>query len=392
MGEASKGPREGRIVAVGDVHGGHKEFIEILQSAGLVDSSGGWIGGRATLVQTGDLLDRGPDDRGVMDFLMRLEKEAKRHHGKVISLLGNHEVMNIMGDLRYVSLEAYEGFVDKGSEKRRQRAFKTYTRFLKRRAWRLGQSEPLVSKETKQDWMRSHPPGYLEHRAAFDAKGKYGRWLRKKKTIARLGKLVFVHGGLHPDLSFDIESINKRIRRELRAFDQYREYMVEEQLILPFFDLDEMTEAATAEVDRAGRDPSAPERLSKDQRQRIQILEPFLDYGSWLSVHPAGPLWFRGFAQWSQVMGPPLLDRLLETDGVRHFVVGHTPQLERGIQMRFGGKIFLIDTGMLSSYYRGGQPSALEIQGGRFTAIYRDHQEVLLDLSREVEAVTREDG
>ena len=46
--------------------------------------------------------------------------------------------------------------------------------------------------------------------------------------------------------------------------------------------------------------------------------------------------------------------------------------------MRFGNRVFFIDTGMLSSYYAGGRPSALEIDGGTFTAIYLDHREVLV--------------
>jgi len=50
------------------------------------------------------------------------------------------------------------------------------------------------------------------------------------------------------------------------------------------------------------------------------------------------------------------------------------------IRPRFGNKVFLIDTGMLSSYYPGGRASALEICGDtRFTAEYMDQQTVLID-------------
>src|SRR5260370_40691467 len=58
-----------RIVAVGDVHGAYDRFVEILKTAGLIDDQLHWSGGRAHLVQTGDVVDRGPDSRKAIDFL-----------------------------------------------------------------------------------------------------------------------------------------------------------------------------------------------------------------------------------------------------------------------------------------------------------------------------------
>ena len=92
-----------RVVAVGDVHGDLTAFRAILKDAGLVDDRGAWTGGDAVLVQTGDLIDRGPSTRGVLDFVMALEKDAAKSGGSVVVLLGNHEVMNMTGDLRYVA-------------------------------------------------------------------------------------------------------------------------------------------------------------------------------------------------------------------------------------------------------------------------------------------------
>src|SRR5687767_8705865 len=67
-----------RIVAVGDVHGAYDRFVAVLRQAGLIDARQRWSGGRAILVQTGDVLDRGPDSRRVLDLLRRLEGEAVR--------------------------------------------------------------------------------------------------------------------------------------------------------------------------------------------------------------------------------------------------------------------------------------------------------------------------
>ena len=96
------------LVAIGDVHG---DFDH-------------WTGGKTTLVQTGDLLDRGPKPREVMDLMMALEKEAGQAGGRVVSLLGNHEMMNIMGDLRYVTPVNFASFADGNSENRQKSAYK----------------------------------------------------------------------------------------------------------------------------------------------------------------------------------------------------------------------------------------------------------------------------
>jgi hypothetical protein len=118
--------------------------------------------------------------------------------------------------------------------------------------------------------------------------------------------------------------------------------------------------------------------LANDERQ-AKILE-FLRHEDWFSVRVDGPLWFRGYDQWSEEEGAPQANKLLEAYKATHIVVGHTVQKGGRIRPRFGDKVFLIDTGMLSSYYPGGRPSALEICGdAKFIAVYLDQQVVLLD-------------
>src|SRR5207244_8414652 len=112
------------VVAIGDVHGDFDYVVTILQKAGLIDEQHHWTGGKTTFVQVGDLLDRGPKPRDVMDLMMSLEKEAPKAGGRVVGLLGNHEMMNIMGDLRYVTPVNYSSFADSDCEKRQQAAYK----------------------------------------------------------------------------------------------------------------------------------------------------------------------------------------------------------------------------------------------------------------------------
>src|SRR6266852_1091975 len=97
-----------RIVALGDVQGDYYQFVNLLRTAGLIDGENRWTGGKTHLVQTGDVVDRGPASRRVLDLLMDLEKQANKAGGRVHALLGNHETMNIYGDLRYVPEEEYE--------------------------------------------------------------------------------------------------------------------------------------------------------------------------------------------------------------------------------------------------------------------------------------------
>src|SRR5688572_22136123 len=89
-----------RIVAFADVHGAYPELVSVLREAGVVDEALRWQAGETHLVSTGDLVDRGADSRKVLDLLMRLEGEASKAGGAVHVLLGNHEVMNLVGDLR----------------------------------------------------------------------------------------------------------------------------------------------------------------------------------------------------------------------------------------------------------------------------------------------------
>jgi calcineurin-like phosphoesterase family protein len=79
-----------RIVVVGDIHGAGTNLAQILQAAGLIDAQRKWRGGAARLVQTGDILDRGPEVREAIELLMRLEGEARRAGGRVDVLFGNH--------------------------------------------------------------------------------------------------------------------------------------------------------------------------------------------------------------------------------------------------------------------------------------------------------------
>jgi hypothetical protein len=189
-----------RIVAVGDVHGAYDRLVEILKTAELVDARGRWSGGKTHLVQLGDVVDRGPDSRKAIDFYRRLEKDASSAGGKVHYLLGNHEAMRLLRDLRYVTPGEYEAFATGDSKNLRQQ---------------LAESVPEAQ---RAKLIADTPLGMIELIQAFAPKGAYGSYLVGLNAVVRINGLMFMHGGLSPAVAaMPCQTINNTVRRELSA-------------------------------------------------------------------------------------------------------------------------------------------------------------------------------
>mmetsp|Transcript_14635 Transcript_14635/g.23825 ORF Transcript_14635/g.23825 Transcript_14635/m.23825 type:complete len:330 (+) Transcript_14635:287-1276(+) len=100
-----------RVVVIADIHGDGRRLLRALQRAHVVGDDGKtWIGGDAVFVQTGDVIDRGPDSVDVFTLIMNLRKQAREHGGCVLQTLGNHELMNLVGDFRYAEHAETERF------------------------------------------------------------------------------------------------------------------------------------------------------------------------------------------------------------------------------------------------------------------------------------------
>ena len=362
-------------IGLGDVHGNFDGLCDILKRAGLINDARHWTGGQTTLVQTGDLVDRGARERDVLDLMMLLESEAPESGGQVEILLGNHEVMNIMGDLRYVTPQIFATFATADSEALRKASYEQYVKWLKSNADLLSETKDPLFAVTQQEWMDQHPAGFFEQRTAFSRTGVYGKWIREHHAVAKFDSILFLHGGIAPEQSkLSVEQINTRIRSEIRQWDDALQYLLDRKLVLPFFTLQETTAVVKAVFSLSTKTRKmAPE----EQKQK---LAPFLTLSDWLCVSQAGPLWYRGYDQWSDEEGAPQAEALLKAYGAVAIVVGHTVQKTLSIRSRFGGKVFLIDTGMVASASHAGQPSALQIQGNtKFIAIYLDGDTVLFE-------------
>ncbi len=199
-----------RVIAIGDVHGDYESFALVLRSAGLIDKDGNWTGGKTHLVQTGDIVDRGPDSRAVMDLLIKLQKQAAEAGGAVHCLLGNHEAMNVYGDLRYVSPAEFAAFATQESDANRAASYEQH-----HEAMTVAAKPDMDSSQ----WAREHPAGSVERRAAFGAGGDYGKWLRGENTVIKIDRTLFVHAGLGPKYAdWSIDRINNEARLELNDF------------------------------------------------------------------------------------------------------------------------------------------------------------------------------
>ena len=157
------------MVAVGDVHGAYERFAAILRTAGVIDEKQHWAGGGAHFVQVGDVLDRGSDTKRSLDLLMRLEGEAKKAGGRVHALLGNHEVMNMLGDLRYVRPAEYEWFRTPQSTERLHHLWERSLASARDAAKQRG--EKLDEDAFRKRFDAEAPLGFVERTQALSEEG-----------------------------------------------------------------------------------------------------------------------------------------------------------------------------------------------------------------------------
>ena len=308
---------------MGDIHGDHDAWLAIARAAGLIDAKGRWAGGHTVLVQLGDVVDRGPDSLDTIHHLMKLQREAPRKGGRVIVLVGNHEAMNMIGDLRYVHPGEYKAYADRDSKARRDRVYEANREKIEA-AYRA--RDPTMSSEAIRDaWKKATPLGMLEHQAAWLPDGEIGKWVIANPAMVKLGDTLFVHGGLSEIYAaLSIEQINRRVADALKTQDQ------------------------------------RPTAIIND---------------------PVGPLWYRGLIlrgvddEATRAPIPPgktvalgineEIGVVLQSYGVKRMVVGHTPSLQ-GIIAASNGRLWRADSAISRAY--GGKPSYLEIVGDKVVA------------------------
>jgi len=384
-GGAAATPR--RVVAVGDIHGAFDEFVALLQMTELIDSELNWSGGDAVLVQTGDMLDRGAGVRQVLDLMMRLQRQAPAAGGAVRVALANHEEMNVIGEVRDVTSEIMLAFATDDSVKTRDDAYKEFESRVLRDESLWGQYNRSQRSKVKSDWIAKHPLGYIEYMRAVGPGAEYGEWIRSLPLALIVDDVLFMHAGIAPELAdWGVKRLNARVAAEIAAFDAYRQWLLGKKRITSFANLSELLQGAVRETrgldwleerrESVGNPPSLHSDLEAIGGERLRFQSLFY-LNDWFLNAPQGPLWFRGYDRWDETEGTALAADLVAALGVRAVVVGHTVQ-RTGIRARFGGRVFLIDTGMLTEVY-GGMATALEIVGDEYTAVRADGGRVSLE-------------
>ena len=307
-----------RIVVFGDLHGEADKFEDMLRTAGLVDAAGNWAGGRTHFVQLGDVEDRGPDSRTILNHLMRLEPQARRAGGYVHALIGNHEAMNMLGDLRYTSAGEFASYASRDAARLRDNYYQQTIAYV--RAHPPASGLPVFDDAYRADWNTRHPLGYVEQRIAWAPNGVYGRWVSAHNAIVVINDMLFMHGGIGPTFpQASVAQINDAVRRALRG-----------ETVAGFTDI--------------------------------------LD-------NQDGPLWYRGFALNDEASEAANVNAVLAHFNVAHIIIGHTKRTPT-IAPRFGGRVILTDVAVPSG---AADPHAfLEINNGVMTTIHRG-QRIALD-------------
>lgn len=167
--EKSDFRKAGRQLAISDIEGSFGAFRKLLQGNHVIDENFNWIFGDAHLVLTGDFFDRGDMVTEVLWLIYSLEDKAKAAGGYVHFVLGNHEIMNLNGDLRYVH------------------------------------------------------PKYFHHASLlnenymtlYGEQSELGRWLRTKNVIQKVGDVLYVHGGVSAimnTMELPVAKVNELVR------------------------------------------------------------------------------------------------------------------------------------------------------------------------------------
>lgn len=277
----AKGDDERVVVAMGDFHGDHLSMLKALRLAGAINSENRWVGRDMVVVQVGDQIDRGDFDKWVLDYMDQLKEQATENGGDVISLLGNHEIMNVESDFTFVSEPSFEAFKEFGKD------------------------------------------GKSGRKAAFRPGGPYALKLSERDVAAKIGDVVFVHGGITPKYAkIGINAMNSSVRTWMAA-----------------------------EIDNS------------DKKKKPAEKPDFVDAVD-------GPLWSRAYSNTKLPPDCKALQKSLEILDAQYMVVAHTPQGKKGVNNDgCGGRVWRVDTGMSRVY--GGPIEVLRIKRGEFEILGR---------------------
>lgn len=332
------------VIVIGDVHGAYKEVTELLSSLKVIDDKLNWQAGSKHLVSLGDLVDRGKDSRKVIELIMQLKRQALTAGGDVHLVLGNHEVMLMTGDFRYVSKIEFAAFKAEETPEERKKLFEQYKNFN--------------SKGNQESFEQTFPIGFIGLFKAYQADGKIGKWLRKNgNAVLKVNNSLFVHGGISDQtVNSSLSEINNEFTDNLNAHDTALQQLTKNGL-LPF------TLKNYRGVNIVNDTYLALEQETGTWKKSA---EQFLSLQDSILFRSSGPFWYRGNAYCPELSESYILEDAQSVYGVERIVIGHSVKYGQLIS-RINGQVILADTGMLTEYYNG-TPSAVIIKDNKVIA------------------------
>lgn len=325
---------DSRVVAFGDVHGAYDDWIQLLQEVGVIDAQLNWTGGNTHLVSVGDLIDRGPGSREVVELMIKLESQARQAGGAVHMVLGNHEVMVLTGKLNYVSAAEFAAFAEDETAAERDALFSQYQQF-----------NPQADRASFDEAM---PPGYIGLRKAYATDGKLGAWLSRQPFAVKVNDKLYMHGGIASNITdMDLKELNFKLQGELQGYLAAIDALRKAGQLPLFVSRDDSLTFINTQVEAySAANPRSRPKWFEDVRvafaaQEYLVFDPF-----------NAPTWYRGTSRCHPLSESYNVEKFLKKVGARQVVVGHDPNPGTAIS-RMDGLVIRLDTGMYRPVYRG---------------------------------------
>lgn len=154
--EKAETGRVKKMLVISDIEGNFAALRKLLLGNNVIDENFNWMFEKGHLVFIGDFVDRGTMVTEVLWLIYSLEEKAKAAGGQVHYILGNHEIMNMSGEVKYV-----------------------HGRYLEHAA--------LMNRN------------YID---LFGPNAEIGRWLATKNVVERIGDILFTHGGISAYINY----------------------------------------------------------------------------------------------------------------------------------------------------------------------------------------------
>jgi cytochrome oxidase Cu insertion factor (SCO1/SenC/PrrC family) len=267
-----------KVLVVSDIEGNFEAFRKLLQSFSVIDENFNWTFNKGHLVLNGDFFDRGEQVTEVLWLIYSLEEKAKQAGGFVHFILGNHEIMNLQGNLRYVRIK-----------------------YIKN-AQLLGENYAT---------------------GLYGENSELGKWVRSKNVVEKIGDMLFMHGGVSPELN--------RLNVSLIEINQ---------LARPFY-----------------------ARFSRDYNDTKL---------NTIMSSSVGPFWYRGYYNTNPLATKDQIDSTLSIYNANYILTGHTVVSDT-ISVWHNGKVINTDTRHVE-----GRSEALLIENNTFFRVNAKGGRVLL--------------